>query len=72
MVFPQSYATVHQFNSHAIESDNNHCCFLNEDLLILLPITGEKLSKQELHVNNTVKKLRAKEKENEAVLKKNR
>lgn len=58
-------------NSHAIESDNNRC-FLNEDLLILLPITGEKLSKQELHVNNTVKKLRAKEKENEAVLKKNR
>ena len=22
-------------NSHAIKNDNNHCCFLNEDLLIL-------------------------------------
>ena len=33
---------------------------------------GEKLSKQELQINNTIKKLRAKEKENEVLIKKNR
>ena len=33
---------------------------------------GEKLSKQELQINNTIKKLRAKEKENEALIKNNR
>ena len=38
----------------------------------LIILSGEKLSKQELQINNTIKKLRAKEKENEVLIKKNR
>ncbi|XP_074606065.1 TATA element modulatory factor-like isoform X2 [Acropora palmata] len=53
---------LNEFTSLIKEKDDQIAELLEE---------GEKLSKQELHVNNTVKKLRAKEKENEAVLKKN-
>ena len=38
----------------------------------LIILSGEKLSKQELQINNTIKKLRAKEKESEVLIKKNR
>ena len=41
-------------------------------LSFFILILGERLSKQELQINNTIKKLRAKEKENEALIKKNR
>ena len=68
MVFPQSYATAHQFACNKKWQQS----LLFSQWRFADFITGEKLSKQELHVNNTVKKLRAKEKENEAVLKKNR
>lgn len=42
-----------------------------DDQIAQLLEEGEKLSKQELQINNTVKKLRAKEKENETLIKKN-
>lgn len=42
-----------------------------DDQIAQLLEEGEKLSKQELQVNNAIKKLRAKDKENEAIMKKN-
>lgn len=41
-------------------------------MIFLWIFPGEKLSKQQLQSNNIIKKLRNKEKENDALIKKNR